>query len=321
RANFDDEVADLRLRHLGAHHVPAVPAVARIKAEDLTAPSRHQRIDLRRRLARADDLNQMDRLEQHRLALRQTFDNPDAAGGAKRHVGGVDRVRRAVDQRHVKIDHWKTEWAVLESVDDAFLDRRNVVARHHAAGDLVLERKARAARHRLDVDDHVAVLAVAARLLLVTAALDDALADGFPVADARLAPLDRDAVTVAQSLGGDAQMHLALAPQYHLVRFRIVHDGDRGIFLGELAEGLTQFHVVLALLRRYGDGQHRRIGLDLGDRRMGLLARRQRVAGLGFIEFGEGNGLADVGRSALLAVLSDELEEAGNTAGLAVAGL
>ena len=75
---------------------------------------------------------------------------------------------------------------MLEPVDDAFLDRGDVVARHHAAGDFLLEREARAARHRFDVEHDVAVLAVPAGLLLVPAALDDALADGLAVADARL---------------------------------------------------------------------------------------------------------------------------------------
>ena len=46
----------------------------------------------------------------------------------------------------------------------------------------------------------------------MTPALDDALADGLAVADGRLAALDGDAVTVAEALGGDAQVHLALAP-------------------------------------------------------------------------------------------------------------
>ena len=167
---------------------------------------------------------------------------------------------RAVDQRDVKIDHREAERAVLERVDDALLDRRDIVARHHAAGDLFLEGEARAARHRLDVEHDIAVLAVAARLLLVPAALDDAFADGLAVADARLTPLDGDAVAVAQPFGGDAQMHLALTPQHHLVRLRIVHDGDRGILLGELVERLAELHVVLALLGRDRDGEHRRIG-------------------------------------------------------------
>src|SRR5712692_7047424 len=38
RAYLDDKVADLRFRHFGAHHVPAAPVLARVEAEDLTAP-------------------------------------------------------------------------------------------------------------------------------------------------------------------------------------------------------------------------------------------------------------------------------------------
>ena len=77
----------------------------------------------------------------------------------------------AVDQRHRDVDHRKAERAVLERVDHALLDRRDVVARHHAAGDLLLEHEAGAARQRLDVEHDVAELAVAAGLLLVAAAL------------------------------------------------------------------------------------------------------------------------------------------------------
>ena len=88
----------------------------------------------------------------------------------ERHVGGIDRVIGAVDQRHRDVDHREAERAVLERVDDALLDRRDVIARHHAAGDLVLELEAGAARQRLDVEHDVAELAVAAGLLLVAAA-------------------------------------------------------------------------------------------------------------------------------------------------------
>ena len=153
----------------------------------------------------------------------------------------------------------------------------------------------------------------------MAAALDDAFADGLAVADARLPPLDGDAKAVAQPLGGDAQVHFALAPQHHFVGLRIVLDGDRGIFLGELVQRLAELDVVLALLRRDGDGKHRRIGLDLGERGMGLLAGGQRVAGLGLVELGEADGLADRGRAALLGGLADELEYAGDAAGLVVA--
>ena len=182
----------------------------------------------------------------------------------------------------------------------SFFDRRDVVARHHAAGDFVLEGKARAARHRFDVEYDVTVLAVAAGLFLVTSALGYAFADGFAVTDAWLPPLDGNAVTVAEALGRDAQVHLALAPQYDFVGLGIVHNGDGRVFLGKLVERLAEFDVVLAFLCRNRDRQHGRVGLDLGDSGMGLLASRQRVAGLGLIELGESNGLAQRSRPALL---------------------
>src|SRR5262249_39183054 len=55
RAHLHDEIADLRFRHLHAHHVPAVPTLTGIEAEDLAAPSRHQRVHLGGRLRRTDD--------------------------------------------------------------------------------------------------------------------------------------------------------------------------------------------------------------------------------------------------------------------------
>ncbi len=52
---------------------------------------------------------------------------------------------------------------------------------------------------------------------------------------------------------------------------------------------------------------------------MRLLAGGERIAGLGLVELGEADGLADRGRSALLGGLADELEHAGDAAGLVVA--
>ena len=52
---------------------PSRPAFARVEAENLAAPPRDDGVDLRRRIGRADDLDQLDRLEQDRRALRQRF--------------------------------------------------------------------------------------------------------------------------------------------------------------------------------------------------------------------------------------------------------
>src|SRR5215471_18191958 len=101
---------------------------------------------------------------------------------------------------------------MFHGIDDAFLDRRDVVARHHTAGDLVLEYETGIARQRLDVEHDIAELTVPAGLLLVPAALLDRLFDGFSVSDGRPAALDRDAEALGQPLGRNTQMHFALAP-------------------------------------------------------------------------------------------------------------
>ena len=74
-------------RPRAAHDVPAVPAIAGIEAQDVAAPARHQGIDLRCRLVRADDFDQMNGFKQHRLTLRQAFGNADATRSAESHVG------------------------------------------------------------------------------------------------------------------------------------------------------------------------------------------------------------------------------------------
>ena len=81
---------------------------------------------------------------------------------------------------------------------------------------------------------------MAARLLLVRPALHDAAADGLAIADARLPPLNSDAVAIAKALGGDAQVHLALPPQHHFVGLRVMDDSDRRIFLGQPVQRLTK---------------------------------------------------------------------------------
>ena len=64
RADFDNEVADLGLRHFRPHHVPALPAVAGIEAQNLAATSGQQRVDLCRRFVRTSDLDEVDGLKQ-----------------------------------------------------------------------------------------------------------------------------------------------------------------------------------------------------------------------------------------------------------------
>ena len=131
------------------------------------------------------------------------------------------------------------------------------------------------------------------------------LLDGLAIADRRLAGRDRDAEAVGEPLGRDPQVHLALPPQHHLVRFGIVHHRDRGILLEQPVQRLAELDVVLALLGGDRDREHRRIRRDPGERRMRLLAGGERVAGIGVVELAERHRLAGLRRPALLAVLAE----------------
>ena len=224
----------------------------------------------------------------------------------------------AVDQGHRQIDHREAERPMLERVDDALLHRRDVIARHHAAGDLVLELEAGAARQRPDLHHHVAELAVAAGLLLVPAADRDRFLDGLAIADGRRPRRHRHGKAIGEPLGRHAQVHFALAPDHHLVVLRIVHDGERGVLLGEFGEGRAELDVVLALLGLHGDGEHRRIGRHLHHRAARLPAGRQRVAGLGAVEFAEGDRIAGRGLAALGKVRAHRGEDAGDASDLGI---
>src|SRR5262249_45801846 len=106
---------------------------------------------------------------------------------------------------------------MFEGVDHALFYRWNVIARHDAAGDFLVEAEARSPRHRFDAQDDVAELAMPARLLLVPAALLDAPADGLAIADRGRMGGDRDAEALRQPFGRDPQVHLPLPPRDHLV--------------------------------------------------------------------------------------------------------
>src|SRR5438093_1331925 len=81
---------------------------------------------------------------------------------------------------------------------------------------------------RLDVDDDVAELAVAARLLLVAAADRRRLADRLAIRNRRFLRIDRHAEARRKLLQRDANMHLALAEELHLARGLILHKVSDG---------------------------------------------------------------------------------------------
>src|SRR5580700_344295 len=106
----------------------------------------------------------------------------------------------AVLQLHRHVDHREAERTAIERILHAGLDRGEILARHGAAMDRFGKGKAVASPARLHVDDNVAELAMAARLLLVPAADGDGVLDGFTVGDERLPRFRRHAETRAEAL-------------------------------------------------------------------------------------------------------------------------
>ena len=233
-AQFDDEVADFRLGDQRAQRFPAVPARAPLEAEDLPAPGAHQGAGARQRVGGHVDRHRENGLQQNGPGLGQRLGERGLGRGAKRHVGGIDGVIGAVDQGDGDVDDGEAERPARQRVAGAHLDGGKRLARHRAAVDALAKGEAFAALARADLDQHVAELAVAARLLRARRG-PHAVANGLAVSDRRLGRVDRDAEAFGEALGDYAQVHLALAHQLEFARFLVLDVGERGVLLASLA--------------------------------------------------------------------------------------
>src|SRR5205809_4178426 len=230
-----------------------------------------------------------DRLEQHRGRAARRFLHRHRARDLERHLAGVDVVVGAVDQLYLHIHHRIAgEDAVLERLLHPLLHRPDVLPRDRAPDDLVLEDEAGARRPRLEVDDHVAVLA-AAPGLPDEPALDvfDALADGLAVGDLGPADVGLHLELALHPVHDDLEVQLAHPGDDRLVRLRVGVHAEGGVLFGELRQG----HAELVL-----------VGLGLGldrdrDHRLGeahrleddrVLGVAQGVTGLGVLEADRG---------------------------------
>src|SRR6185503_4090090 len=133
-----------------------------------------------------------DRLEDRRVGLGEGVLDRQRAGDLERHLRRVDLVERSVEQRDLDVDHGIPGVdAGLERLLDPLVDGLDVLARDRAADDLVDELVARALLGRLDPDDRVAVLALAAGLADMTATALRRATDRLAVGDLRLADVRR----------------------------------------------------------------------------------------------------------------------------------
>src|SRR5690349_6977042 len=139
----------------------------------------------------------------------------------------------AVDQANGAIDDRETQWPPGHRLAHAFLDGRDPLFGHRPAVDLLLEVEALATAQRTDFDDHVAELAMPARLLLVAAMLTHRLADGFAIANRRRVALHLDAIAALQPCQHGIEMFVVHAAKANLVGGVVMLDDEAGILLDE----------------------------------------------------------------------------------------
>jgi hypothetical protein len=120
---------------------------------------------------------------------------------------------------------------------DALFHRGDELARHHAALDGVDELEALARLLRFDLQHHVTVLALAARLAHELAFdVGHRLADGLAVGHLRLADVGLDAELALHAVDDDFQVQLAHAGDDGLATFLVGAHAERRIFGGQAAQ-------------------------------------------------------------------------------------
>src|SRR5690606_1460887 len=213
-------LVELGLRHERAD--PRLPAI-RIHAQDLAAALVQVTDDVAHVLVGRDDLDLEDRLEQHGVGHGRDLLERHAARDLEGDVARVHGVVGAVEALGLEVDHRVAgEDALLRRLLDPLVHRRDELAGDHAADDRVRDHVAGPARQRLQADVAVAVLAVAARLLLVLALPLRLLADRLAVRDARRLGRDLDAVLVLQPLDLHVEVQLAEPADDRLPELRVV---------------------------------------------------------------------------------------------------
>src|SRR5205085_36091 len=146
--------------------------------------------------------------------------------------------------------------------------------------------------------------AMPARLLLVPAADLHALADGLLVGHLPALGFRIDAVLALQALERNPQVHLALAPQHHLVGVLGVLEAQRGIFFHQPRQRTRQLHLVLAVFDADGnavDGLWRLGRLDL---HAAAFVGRDGLARYDLFQPAERDGVAGPARGALARLLT-----------------
>src|SRR5665647_913791 len=141
---------------------------------------------------------------------------------------------------------------------NAFLDRWNVLARNHAALDGVDKLNAFTRFVRFNLENHVAVLTLAAGLTdKLALSVFDRLANGFTISHLRFTHVSFHAKLALHAVNNDFQMQLAHPGDQGLAGFLIRFDAERRILLRQTLQGNAHFFLINLGLGFYRLRNHR----------------------------------------------------------------
>src|SRR5665647_1336318 len=306
-------------RHRGGDHLGVA---SRFHSVDVAAARVEIAHDIAHELCRGDDLDGHHGLEKHRLRLLRSVLEGQRAGDLERHVGGVDLVVAAVDERYLDVDDRVVgEHAAGHGLLDPVVYRRDVLAWDDAAHDATLELVAASGEIGPHLDDHMTVLAATATLAH-EAALDlfDLVADGLAVGDLRPADVGVDAELAHEPVDDDLEVEFTHSRDDGLPRLLVGVHTERGILFRQALQRVAELLLVGLGLGLDGNEDDRlREFHGLEDDRLADLA--ERLAGRRVFEPYGGRKLPSVDRVAVLAVVGVHLQDAADALALVFGGV
>jgi len=237
RPKFGFETRQLCFRDQSFDPIPTGPALARPEPEHLAAASGDRRCDPARGARGRYNGELVHRFEQMRRRRCKGLLHRNSAGQAERKLGAVDAMIAAIDQSHCAIDDLEAERSLHHRLADAVLDGRYPLLGYRSAVDLLFEYEAVAPVQRTDLDDDVAELAMAARLLLVAAVLPDRFADRFAIADRRRVGFYLDTVPALKLGKHRVEVLVVDAAQPDFMIGLVMLDDEAPVFFREPMEG------------------------------------------------------------------------------------
>ena len=238
------------------------------------------------------DIELDDGFQQYWRRLAHTLTQGLAAGNLEGDGLAVHRMGAAVVDNGFQVHHREAgQDAFFQRVDDALFHRRNQFPGHPAAHHFVAEFKPFVPRHRLQPEQHMAILAAAAGLLLVAVLGVGNPGDGFAVRNHRQLHIEIGSELALDTVKGNLNLHFAKPGKQAFAGFRVAGEAQAGVVLHDAGQGGGHFvQVGLA------GGNHRQGIVAMGEIHAGQsnpgVAGAQGIAGEGDVQLAHGANVA-----------------------------